>query len=235
MPHCNNLCSLIGQGREMIPGDRNAMAQVCEMHRQLEDIRNHTNVYSIPIYDAQWRTWLLPVRLVAKVLFLIFLNDNQDSGSVHYNEPGHAVKLLWGGGIHRVYFVEIKDRRAMEEPFHLQASITTLLSRITSGLERVLDLTTGGPHPHPHQVPEPVPAQDPPPVPPTAPAPAPDLGPQPLLVPAPVAEPAQVIPVSSVSVHAPLRIIVVDKSENNENEKKEEKNEAKKRKANCSV
>jgi hypothetical protein len=112
------------------------MVKVCEMHRQLEELKRRGMVTVLPIYDGQWRVWHLPVILLSKVMYLMFLHDQPESGTVQYNERGFAVKLMWGGA-YPVYFLEIKDMRADDEPFQLQCTSYSLIARILHGIEQM--------------------------------------------------------------------------------------------------
>jgi hypothetical protein len=124
-------------GRDVSLVERESLSQVCEMHLKLEELKFRGAVSTVPICDGHWRTWLIPVQILAKLLFLVFMHDGQAGGSIHYDDRGHSVKLMWPDGVQRIYFIEIKERRAMDEPFHLQLNTTSLLERISGGLARL--------------------------------------------------------------------------------------------------
>ena len=109
---------------------------VCDMHHRLEKLRTQGLVDCLTIEDAQWRSWNLPVRLLAKLLYLILLHDCKEVGSATYAERLYSLKLIWGDTFGH-YYVEVRDRRQSEDLFQMSTSPHKLLERIAKGLDRV--------------------------------------------------------------------------------------------------
>jgi hypothetical protein len=122
-----------------LPEETAVIRQVCDMHHHLEQLRSQGLVESLMIEDAQWRPWNIPVRLLAKLLYLILLHDIKDVGSAYYAEKRYSLKLMWGDSFGSYYF-EVRDRRQSEDMFQMNTSVQKLLQRISKGLERVYRL-----------------------------------------------------------------------------------------------